>query len=180
MGKPAPIMTGQAYGACSVWRAYWGSRACGGVRSPYARAPTPIRMNGAGRKEPRLCGVGGVMTLLWEGRGCCCPSLPCRLLCRGAGDVFPSHGHQATPDTRVHGSVVLARSAYSALSTTLAASSDALRLRLRHLLQPVLQVRSPCQSLWTTAYNIIPPSPEGCMVLWVTSPPVRPLVQKAE
>lgn len=26
MWKPAPITTGQAYGACSGWRAYWGSR----------------------------------------------------------------------------------------------------------------------------------------------------------
>ena len=109
MWKPAPITTGQAYGAYSVWRAYWGSRACGGgMRSPYARAPTPLRLNGAGRKEHRLCGVLGVMTLLREGRGCLCPSLPCRLLCRGARDVFPSHAQHTNPDTRFHGSVVRA------------------------------------------------------------------------
>src|SRR5689334_3566798 len=58
------------------------------MRSPYARAPTPLRLNGAGRKEHRLCGVLGVMTLVGEGRGCLCPSLPCRLLCRSARDGF--------------------------------------------------------------------------------------------
>jgi hypothetical protein len=141
MWKPAPITTGQAYGACLGWRAYWGSRACGGVRSPYARAPTPLRLNGAGRKEHRLYGVLGIMTLLREGRGCLCPSLPCRLLCRGARDVFPSPVQPANPDRAFTAASSLRSSLCRALSTALPASSDALRLRLRHLLQLVFQVR---------------------------------------
>ena len=76
MWKPAPITTGQVYGACSGWQAYSGSQVCGGVMPLTAWAATPTRANGVGRKEPRLFGVPGVMTLLREGRGDFLPTTP--------------------------------------------------------------------------------------------------------
>jgi len=192
MWKPAPITTGQAYGACSGWRAYSGSRVCDGVtRNPYARAPTPLRLNGAGHKAHRLCGVLGVMTLLREGRGCLCPSLPCRLLCRGARDVFPSHAQHANPDTRFHGGIVLVL-VLCTVRCLLRCHRRRMRCACVSGICPSWSSRSgdsgegskrkyqsrlrPCQTLWRTSYDIRHPSPEGLSVLWVTSPPARPSV----
>ena len=50
---------------------------------------TPIRVNGVGRKEHRLCGVPGAMTFLREGRGCFCPPCRCRLCAEARETFFP-------------------------------------------------------------------------------------------
>jgi hypothetical protein len=168
MWKPALITTGQVYGACSVSRAYWGSLACGGVMRPCAL--TPIRASGVGRKGPHLFGVPGATTFLREGRGGWCPPRPCRLLCRGARDVFfllcatcqPRHElsrkrHLCTMRCLLRSQRRLRRCAcVSGICPSLSSSSgDSGGVSVRKY-QSRLR---PYRSFWRASCNIGPPSP---------------------